>query len=43
MLVVFALFFLCVWNKMPWRNLQIIVLPLNFWHVLLVRIYEVVG
>ena len=26
----FASFFLCVWNQMPWRNLLTIVLPRNF-------------
>ena len=35
MLIVFAPSALCVWNQMPWRNLQTIVLPQDFLHILL--------
>ena len=35
MLAVFAPSSLYVWNQMLWRNLQTIVLPLDFLHILL--------
>ena len=35
MLKVFASSFLCIWNQMPWKNLKTIVLPQDFYHVLL--------
>ena len=47
MQLIFALHFLCVWNRMPWRNLQTVVLLQGFSRTLsmfrwVARIYEYV-
>ena len=42
MQVLVALSFLCVWNLMPKRNLQTVVLPVDFSHLLLVGICDFV-